>query len=110
MSGSIRTWLAWRVTVTTVGYRDCYPVTIFGRIAAVFIMATGILTLAVVTAQVASSFVDQGGRRRPDATTVPTSVTVTTDVTLADLAERLARIEALLSPRNPEGDSVPGRQ
>ncbi len=51
------------VTVTTVGYGDFYPVTTGGRIAACFIMATGLLTLAVVTAQVASSFVGQGSSR-----------------------------------------------
>ena len=39
-------------TVTTVGYGDYAPVTIGGRIAASLIMAIGILTLAVVTAQV----------------------------------------------------------
>ena len=48
------------VTVTTVGYGDFFPVTPQGRITACFIMGIGILTLAVVTAQVASSFVSQG--------------------------------------------------
>ena len=50
--------------MTTVGYGDYSPVTMAGRVTAVFIMAIGILTLAVVTAQVASSFVDQATRRR----------------------------------------------
>ena len=58
------------VTVTTVGYGDYYPVTTLGRIAAVFIMAIGLLTLAVVTAQVASSFVDQT-RRSPTGSRPP---------------------------------------
>jgi len=81
------------VTVTTVGYGDYYPVTFLGRVAALFIMATGILTLAVVTAQVASSFVDEASRRRAPFTEAPPNPN---DVTLADLAERLARIEELL--------------
>jgi voltage-gated potassium channel len=81
------------VTVTTVGYGDYYPVTFLGRIAALFIMATGILTLAVITAQVASSFVEQAGRRRVSAAQAPPNAN---DVTLADVAERLARIEELL--------------
>jgi voltage-gated potassium channel len=55
----------WAVTtVTTVGYGDYAPVTVGGRIAACLIMATGILTLAVITAQVASNFLDQGMRTR----------------------------------------------
>ena len=94
------------VTVTTVGYGDYYPVTTFGRIAAVLIMAIGLLTLAVVTAQVASSFVDQN-RRSPDD---PTDESDAVEVSLADVAERLARIEVLLSsltsgagPRAPGG-------
>jgi len=103
------------VTVTTVGYGDYYPVTPLGRIVAVFIMATGILTLAVVTAQVASSFVDQGSRAAGtagDSTeadgapgeavgTLPASREPATQggdgITLADIAARLARIEELLA-------------
>ncbi len=92
------------VTVTTVGYGDYSPVTMAGRITAVFIMAIGILTLAVITAQVASSFVDQATRRRgsdpkqaePD------------DPTLAALDRRLARIEALLTATLPNLDDLPG--
>lgn len=51
------------VTVTTVGYGDYYPVTVSGRITSCFIMGIGLLTLAVITAQVASSFVSQGTGR-----------------------------------------------
>jgi voltage-gated potassium channel len=87
------TWWA-MVTVTTVGYGDYYPVTFPGRLTALFIMAIGILTLAVLTAQVASSFVDQASRRRADASP---SQAETRDATLADLVDRLSRIEALLA-------------
>lgn len=82
------------VTVTTVGYGDYVPVTAQGRITAVFIMAIGILMLAVVTAQVSSSFVDQAARRRQESTV---DTPATTDITLADIAQRLARIEELLT-------------
>jgi voltage-gated potassium channel len=82
------------VTVTTVGYGDFVPVTVAGRATACFIMGIGLLTLAVVTAQVASSFVTQGpsrARHRPQAEPV------TPQVTLAELDRRLARIEQLLT-------------
>jgi voltage-gated potassium channel len=91
------------VTVTTVGYGDFYPVTTWGRITACFVMATGLLTLAVVTAQVASSFVAQGASRaKPARPNEPTRH----EVTLAELDERLARIERLLTASNP--GSPPG--
>ena len=62
------------VTVTTVGYGDFYPVTTPGRITACFVMGIGLLTLTVVTAQVASSSSHKGpakpgparSRSRPD--------------------------------------------
>jgi voltage-gated potassium channel len=82
------------VTVTTVGYGDYTPVTVVGRITAVLIMLVGLLTLAVVTAQVASNFVAQGRTQRspqPEATPP--------QVTLAELNRRLARIEELLTDR-----------
>jgi voltage-gated potassium channel len=89
------------VTVTTVGYGDFYPVTTGGRITACFIMGTGLLTLAVVTAQVASSFVGQDfGRDMPASQ----DETPGREVTLAELDQRLARIERLLTASHP-GDS-----
>jgi voltage-gated potassium channel len=90
-------WAA--VTVTTIGYGDYYPVTTGGRVTAVVIMAIGILTLAVVTAQVSSSFVDQAAGRRATAASLEPS---TEAVSLADLAARLTRIEDLLT-RPPTG-------
>jgi voltage-gated potassium channel len=86
------------VTVTTVGYGDFYPVTIGGRITACFIMGTGLLTLAVITAQVASSFVGQGSSR---ATPALQDETARREVTLAELDQRLARIERLLTATHP---------
>ena len=86
------------VTVTTVGYGDYSPVTAQGRIAASLIMAIGILTLAVITAQVASSFVDQAAQRRARSTPAEPD---TPDVSLADIAQRLARIEELLASPSP---------
>ena len=81
------------VTVTTVGYGDYTPVTTSGRVTACFVMGIGLLTLAVVTAQVASSFVTQGpgqAQPRPRAEPAP-------EVTLAELDRRLARIEELIT-------------
>jgi voltage-gated potassium channel len=86
------------VTVTTVGYGDFYPVTAGGRVTACLIMGTGLLTLAVVTAQVASSFVAQGpSRTRP----APQDEAARREVTLAELDQRLARIEQLLTAAHP---------
>jgi len=99
------------VTVTTVGYGDFFPVTTEGRITACFIMGIGLLTLAVVTAQVASSFVTQGpsGAQRG-----PQVEPVTPQVTLAELDRRLARIEELLTTAatapSPRAAGAPERQ
>jgi voltage-gated potassium channel len=98
---TLRDSIWWAVTtVTTVGYGDFFPVTGLGQITASFIMAIGILTLAVVTAQVSSSFVEQGARRRTTDGERPPNPG---DVTLADLAQRLARIEAHLGTEHGPG-------
>lgn len=54
-------------TVSTVGYGDYTPVTTGGRIVAVCIMIVGLTSVAVITAQIASSFMDQAASRRADA-------------------------------------------
>jgi voltage-gated potassium channel len=87
------------VTVATVGYGDYVPVTVAGRLTATVIMAIGVLVLAVVTAQVASSFVAQYARATPAS---PSPEPEQGEVTLAELAVRLARIEALLAARSNE--------
>jgi voltage-gated potassium channel len=97
------------VTVTTVGYGDFYPVTVQGRVVAGLIMATGLITLAVVTAQVASSFATQASA---GATPPSAAAGVTPALALEDLDRRLARIEAALdalrlSP-GPAGDPPGG--
>jgi len=65
-----------------------------------FIMATGLLTLAVITAQVASTFVSQGDGRDTPA---PRDEAASREITLAELDERLARIEQLLIASLPGG-------
>jgi voltage-gated potassium channel len=91
--------LWWSVTtVTTVGYGDYVPVTTAGRVTACVIMGIGLLTLAVVTAQVASSFVSQEPRQPQGG---PSAQAATPGTTLADLDQRLARIEHLLTATTP---------
>jgi voltage-gated potassium channel len=72
------------VTVTTVGYGDRYPVTPFGQGIAVVLMLVGIGLIGVLTATVASYFVQEK-----------------TDET----EERLARIESLLTQLVANGHS-----
>ena len=67
------------VTVTTVGYGDKYPVTAGGRGVAAVLMFVGIGLIGVLTATVASYFVEQGA-----------------DDDRAELVERLDRMEAML--------------
>ncbi|CAB4891980.1 unannotated protein [freshwater metagenome] len=105
------------VTVTTVGYGDLYPITPAGQIAAACIMATGILTLAVITAQVSWSFSQQVEDRTKGSTTEtlepentdPGAIAPQQD--LAGLHGRLDGIEAqlkrLLQQYDPSPEQVP---
>lgn len=68
------------VTVTTVGYGDMYPVSAGGRGVAVVLMLVGIGLIGVLTATVASYFIEEQA-----------------DQERADLNQRLDRIEAMLA-------------
>ena len=75
------------VTSTTVGYGDLVPVSDAGRGFAVLLMLVGIALLSVVTAQIAAFFVESDDQQ-PDGPS------------LAELDERLARIERLLEAQS----------
>ncbi len=83
------------VTVTTVGYGDKYPVSSGGRGVAVVLMLVGIGLIGVLTATVASYFVEEKA-----------------DEEKAELNERLDRIEAMLTQalalgHQPDGVRTP---
>lgn len=77
------------VTVTTVGYGDKYPVSAGGRGVAVILMLVGIGLIGVLTATVASYFVEEKS-----------------DQEKADLNERLDRIETMLTQLMARTDNV----
>jgi voltage-gated potassium channel len=51
------------VTITTVGYGDVVPQTVPGRLVGFFLMLSGLIALSLVTATVASIFVERKFRR-----------------------------------------------
>ncbi|MGW7577018.1 potassium channel family protein [Streptomyces sp. NPDC054765] len=55
--------LWWSIeTATTVGYGDFYPVTLWGRVIASFLMLSAITAFGVITAALATWFVGQAER------------------------------------------------
>jgi voltage-gated potassium channel len=105
------------VTVSTVGYGDYFPVTIGGRTTAVALMALGLVTAAILTAQIAASFLEQAMARRALLTGQAPTAASTPSVAAGGapnraptsdqaLVARLERIEQLLTAR-VEGDEPP---
>jgi voltage-gated potassium channel len=92
------------VTVTTVGYGDRYPVTSLGRVVAVVLMLVGIGLIGVLTATVASFFVQEHtDANKEQFQKAHADLGDRLDV----MDQRLARIEALLSGGGTEGAASP---
>ena len=90
--------LWWAVcTVATVGYGDYTPVTIGGRISATLVMLTGVATISIVTATIASRFVT--GPSSKEETEIEA-------VSLEDIELRLVRIETALASLATVGGSA----
>ncbi len=104
---SIKNWgdsLWWAiVTVTTVGYGDKTPVTAGGRGVAVVLMVAGIALISVLTAALATYFVQHSRGSRSNEPRVGTNLDTTgaadwgsseiPELTLGALLDRLANIE-----------------
>jgi voltage-gated potassium channel len=79
----------WAITtVTTVGYGDVVPHTTAGRLVASCLMFTGLALIPTTTSVVVSMLLSKFQREAQ-----------------REQAERLARIEAILSGAPPEGDA-----
>jgi voltage-gated potassium channel len=80
-------WAA--TTVTTVGYGDRFPVTAVGRGVAVVLMAAGVGVFGLLAASMASFFIQHKSEDSEEPT-------------LAEVVERLDRIEKTLQQGRPE--------
>jgi voltage-gated potassium channel len=89
-------------TISTVGYGDRYPVTPEGRLVAVSLMVAGIALLGVVTASIASWFVEN--LRRSRAAVERELDEVSADVNRAE--EQLAAVLAELRAINARLDEL----
>jgi voltage-gated potassium channel len=86
--------LWWAVqTVTTVGYGDVVPHDPDGRIIGAALMLVGIAFLTVITAMITATLVEVLRRRYEKASGLHL------ESKLDDVADRLARVEALLKER-----------
>lgn len=96
-SFGVAVWWAF-CTVTTVGYGDYVPVTVPGRVAAVFLMAGGVVLVGLVVATISSWVVERATRGHDDA--VPAS---RADVRALTEELRLAAQRVEGERRGPEG-------
>jgi voltage-gated potassium channel Kch len=87
-------WFALQ-TVTTVGYGDVTPSRTGGRLIGAVIMLTGIGFLAVITASVTASLIENSRRRFSESEEGDLARQ------LAEVSERLGRIEASLTRHTP---------
>ncbi len=86
-------------TISTVGYGDRYPVTAEGRIAAAALMVAGIALLGVVTASIASWFVEnlrRAGAQLEDELEEVGEDVERTEVTVATVLVELRALNARL--------------
>ena len=96
-------------TITTVGYGDVTPDTTFGRFVAGVVMIVAIGFTTIVTALITSTFVEAAQRqRREEEEARQRERTDQILHRIADMADRMASIEARLErlgPTRPERDT-----
>ena len=89
--------LWWSIeTATTVGYGDFYPVTFWGRFVASVLMVVGITTYGLVTAALATWFVNREQTRHHLVRSAEHDIHEAYDGTAHALHERFDRLEHLL--------------
>lgn len=92
------------VTVTTVGYGDRFPISVGGRLVAVVLMLVGIGLIGVLTATVASVFIQEHTRANHDEIKQGHA---DLGVQLALIADRLSDVERRLGATATDADPGP---
>jgi voltage-gated potassium channel len=90
--GDAAWWAA--TTITTVGYGDRYPTTTEGRLIAVSLMVTGLALLGMITAAIASWFVERISEAKEAENR--------TEVALEDVTAELAQLRNVLASLVPD--------
>ena len=91
-------WWAF-VTITTVGYGDHYPVTVWGRLVAVLLMCGGVAVVGVVTATLASWVIERAAQGHDDDEPATRAQVRELAAQVTDAARRLsAATDASTSP------------
>ncbi|QZY27894.1 potassium channel family protein [Nocardioides coralli] len=90
-------------TMTTVGYGDEFPVTTTGRLVAAGLMLAGIALLGVVTATVASAFIQRVTDSDEEAEAATRADLADLTAQVAALREEVARLRAGGEPAGPAG-------
>jgi voltage-gated potassium channel len=86
------------VTITTVGYGDFYPVTPGGRLAATFIMFSGVGIIGALSSILASLLV--GGSAPAEEETPGATPPLTAEQELAAIKEELAQLRQMLQNKD----------
>lgn len=92
------------VTITTVGYGDFYPVSVGGRITAMFIMIAGVGIIGVLASLMSSVLI--GTRQNDNAGLAELSGNrlAAMETEVAEMRKELADIRGLLQNQSSEGD------
>jgi len=83
------------VTITTVGYGDFYPVTVAGRIAAMFIMIAGVGVIGALASLLASVLVGNGSADETQPEAPSSDVNAEVVAVRAELSEVRAMLERI---------------
>jgi voltage-gated potassium channel len=97
-------------TITTVGYGDTFPVTLLGRMTAVFVMFAGVGIIGSLASILASILVpppDANETDEPEAT-VPVGAEVSLAAELAGIRAELAELRSMMVVDRPGGSAADG--